>query len=168
MICTQIDNFFELPEVIYAEAKKTKLYSMSEHPDQISKKDLTNWPGKRSEELGDVNPLFKYHIIKYLNISNVNVRGRNVSLYVHARYTNDMTNDFIHMDGCIYSMLIYLSNTNLNSGTKFFDNKDHMVNDFKFVKNRLVWFDARYRHTAYGHHGDNIDNCRLTINGFIR
>jgi len=168
MICTQIDNFFESPDIIYAEAKKTKLYSMSEHPYQISKKDLSRWPGKRSEELGNVNPLLKYHIIKYLTLSNVNVRGRDVSLYVHARYTNDMTNDFIHMDGCIYSMLIYLSNTNLNSGTKFFDNKDQMVNDFKFVKNRLVCFDARYRHTAYGHHGDNIDNCRLTINGFIR
>ena len=168
MICTQIDNFFLFPDVIYEEAKKTKLYSLGEHPDIVDKKDITSWPGKRSEELGYINPLLKYMIIKYLDISQINIRGKNVSLYIHARHESDMAEDFIHSDQCLYSMLIYLSETNLNSGTKIFDTKDQMINDFKFVKNRLVWFDAKYRHTAYGHHGNNIDNCRLTINGFIR
>tara|TARA_Y100000389_G_scaffold205022_1_gene262081 strand:+ start:5383 stop:5889 length:507 start_codon:yes stop_codon:yes gene_type:complete len=168
MISKQIDSFFELPKVIYTEAKKTKLYKVEDHPDHIDKNHRNTWPGLRSEELGDVNPLFKYFIMKYLSLANLDVRDKNVRLYVHARYANDMVEDFIHTDTYKYSLLIYLSETNLNSGTKFFNLKDEVINDFKFIQNRLLFFDSRYRHTAYGHHGDSINNCRLTLNGFIK
>ena len=75
----------------------------------------------------------------------------------------------INQDKNNISSLIYLSNNNLQSGTKLYTFINHQeINDFKFVQNRLIQYDASYFHSAYGNHGTTIDNCRLTINGFIK
>lgn len=168
MISKQIDNFFELPNLIYKEVKKIKLFKVEDHPEHKNKINKNTWPGFRSDELNNSNVLLKYFITKYLSLSNLEIENKKIDLYIHARLAEDKTEDFIHTDGCKHSLLIYLSDTNLNSGTKLFNSKNEEINDFKFVQNRLVFFDAKYRHTAYGHYGDNFDNCRLTINGFIR
>lgn len=166
MISKQIDNFFELPDLIYHECKKVELFSMKDHPD--AKSATTRWPGYRSLELGASQPLLKYFCMKYLDLNNIKAKIDLTPMYIHSRPYDENDKDFIHVDASEYSFLIYVSKTNLNSGTVLYNDKDEIINDFKFVQNRLVFFDSKYRHMAYGHHGENINNSRLTINGFIK
>lgn len=168
MIAKQIDNFFEYPNIILNEAKKIKLYTRKEHPDYLKSEGAT-WPGLRSLELGKSNPLLKYFCAKYLHLNNINFNEKSV-LYVHCRPSNKNEKDFIHDDNdgqTKHSILIYISKTNFESGTRLYDEKEQVITDFKFIQNRLVFFDSSYKHMAYGHHGDNINNSRITINGFL-
>ena len=69
---------------------------------------------------------------------------------------------------CDFAFLIYLSDTNLDSGTKMYlsvdeDKETCLVN---FVQNRFVMYDANLPHSAYGNYGKNLSDGRLTINGF--
>jgi hypothetical protein len=166
MKATQIDNFFESINVIYKECRKLKFCTIEEF---ASDKDGT-WPGKRTEELYKVNPLLQYFVEKYLFLNNI-ITAQNtkkISMYVHARFKSDENKDWIHKDKATLGCLLYLSPTNLNSGTYLFSQKNEIINDFKFVQNRLIAYDANYNHMGYGHHGDTIDNCRLTLNIFTK
>jgi hypothetical protein len=166
MKAIQIDNFFENIDVVYNECKKLTFYSKEEHP--LNKDRITsNWPGKRTEELGKCNPILKYFLLKYYSINNLIAPTDKLNFYVHARFDEDLEEEWIHQDHGIAASLIYLSPTNLQSGTKLYSGKPHkMINDFKFVQNRLIQYDANYFHEAYGNHGTNLDSCRLTINVF--
>jgi len=168
MKAIQIDNFFEDVNLIYNECKKLKFYTQAEHPlnkDRIT----TTWPGKRTVELGECNLLLKYFLTKYYIINNLITPNSEVNFYVHARFDGDDKEEWIHQDKNNISSLIYLSHNNLQSGTKLYTFKNHQeINDFKFVQNRLIQYDGLYYHSAYGSHGTTIDNCRLTINGFIK
>ena len=76
--------------------------------------------------------------------------------------------DFIHKDlPHTYSMLIYLSPTNLNSGTDLYNENKEMVNSFKFVQNRAIIFNSGYYHKAINNHGNDLDDGRLTLNIFM-
>ena len=165
----QIDNFFENIDIIYSECKKLRFYSQEEHPENRHK-TITTWPGKRTMELGECNPLLKYFLMEYYFINNLILRKSVSSFYVHARFDGDDKGEWIHQDTPYKaSSLIYLSSNNLQSGTKLYTFINHQeINDFKFVQNRLIQYDASYFHSAYGNHGTTIDNCRLTINGFIK
>ena len=168
MIAQQIDNFFELPQVIYNEAKKIKLFKNADHPEVQNDINKSVWPGERSLELEHSNPLLKYFCVKYFTLNKLNIEDKKIHLYVHSRTQSDEKDDFIHTDACIYSLIIYISETNLKSGTKLFCKDNNTITDFKFVQNRLILFDSTYKHSAYGHHGNDINDSRLTINGFIR
>ena len=92
-----------------------------------------------------------------------------LDIYIHARFDGDNKEEWIHQDNKKYSSLIYLSPTNLQSGTRLYTAQDHkQINDFKFIQNRYIQYDGSYFHSAYGNHGTDIDNCRLTINIFVR
>ena len=67
-----------------------------------------------------------------------------------------------------YSMLVYLSPTNLKSSTRLYDDKNNMIDEIKCVQNRALIFDSKYYHTAYGSYGTNVDDGRLTLNAFWR
>jgi len=169
MKAIQIDNFFGNVNIIYKECKKLKFYTQAEHPfnkDRIT----TTWPGKRTVELGECCPLLKYLLIKYYLINNLITTATFVNFYIHARFNGDDNEEWIHQDlGNKAASLIYLSPSNFQSGTKLYSFEDNQeINDFKFVQNRLIQYDAFYYHSAYGNHGTTIDNCRLTINGFIK
>ena len=90
-----------------------------------------------------------------------------ITHFIHLRREEDNEKDFIHQDFFNFSSLIYLSKTNLNSGTYLYDKEKNIINDFKFVKNRLIMYSSEYFHMGYGHHGTDIDNGRLTLNSFI-
>jgi len=162
----QIDNFFENINVIYKECKKLKFYTLGELP---SDPDI-NWPGKRTEELFKVNKLLQYFVEKYLILNDIITvkSNKKISMFAHARFKGEENKDWIHKDKATLGCLLYLSPTNLNSGTYLFSEKNEIINDFKFVQNRFIAYDANYNHMAYGHHGDTIDNCRLTLNIFIK
>jgi hypothetical protein len=171
MKALQIENFFENIDIVYKECKKLKFYTKEEHP-QNEKTITTKWPGKRTHELGQCHPLLKYFFTKYYFLNNLITDEDKVSFYVHARFAGDDKEEWIHKDLANKSAsLIYLSNTNLESGTRIYsenEEKDEMINDFKFVQNRLVMYSGTYPHRAYGSHGTTIDDCRLTLNVFIK
>tara|TARA_A100001015_G_C14950754_1_gene696640 strand:- start:1195 stop:1449 length:255 start_codon:yes stop_codon:yes gene_type:complete len=77
--------------------------------------------------------------------------------------------DWIHKDDVKsqFSGLVYLSPTNLESGTRFYDDKENEIADIKFVQNRFVFFNGNYNHMSIGNHGTNIENGRLTLNAFF-
>ena len=168
MRAIQIDNFFANIFVVYNECKKLTFYTQAEHP--YNKNTLTQtWPGKRTTELGECNLSLKYLIIKYLLTNDLIASQDKIHIYVHARFDGDDKGEWVHQDNYRYASLIYLSPTNLQSGTKLYSSEDHKeINDFKFIQNRYIQYDASYFHSAYGNHGTNIDNCRLTINMFAR
>ena len=64
------------------------------------------------------------------------------------------------------TILIYLSPTNINSGTKFFDSQNNEITSVQFVQNTCVFFESPLPHSSFGNHGDTIDNARMTFNIF--
>ena len=67
----------------------------------------------------------------------------------------------------MYSMLVYLSPTNLSSGTDLYNENDEVINSVKYVQNRALVFSSSYKHKAVNNHGTDINNGRLTLNIFM-
>ena len=173
-----INNFFENFQNIKNEFKKIPLLTLDEMNKKYWAKDRRpeNWPGKRSENLADSNP-FLFNLIHKELISKTNLfTGTTMDMhsFLHLRLASDEHNpnsdvgDFIHSDPCEYTLMVYLSDTNLKSGTALYPPRgevpDVMAN---FVQNRAFLFKGFIRHMAIHNHGDSIENGRLTLNCFI-
>lgn len=64
-------------------------------------------------------------------------------MYAHKRLDKDKNKDFIHVDPTD-TALIYLSETNINSGTVFYRNvpdsdKPQLIGDVKFIQSNCVF-----------------------------
>ena len=161
-----IDNFFDDHYHTYNEIKKLKFYSLKEFNSKFNQKQT--WPGTRTEILPLVNLKLSENIVHqffkkakgFLDTSKVNIE-----MYAHQRDKKFSKKDWIHNDLCVgdYTCLIYLSKTNLKSGTKFYSDTKKVIHDVSFVQNRAIIFDSRYLHSAYGHHDGRL-NVLLTIN----
>jgi len=173
-----INDFFDNFHNIKDEFKKIPLLTLDEMNKKLVTKNLRpeNWPGKRSENLADTNPFFYNLIIKELtNKTNLFYNTTfNMHACVHLRLQSDnkndnnITGDFIHSDPCDYTLMVYLSNTNLKSGTALYSNESDEPNVMtNFVQNRAFLFKGHIRHMAIHNHGDSIENGRLTLNCFI-
>ena len=162
----QEEKFFSNLNLILPEIKKVKLYNQQ---DFISlRKQKANWPGLRSFPLTESCPILHELIIEIFNKKKILQKGSyKIASYLHLRLEEDKKRDWIHQDEDELAALIYISKTNLDSGTFLFDDKDNLINDIKFVQNRIIIFSGKYRHAGYGHHGSSIDDGRLTINLFI-
>ena len=59
-----VDNFFETPSLVYANAQQQEYFTCTEHPNR------GYWPGKRSRLINDTDPIFHEiicsKIIKYI------------------------------------------------------------------------------------------------------
>ena len=160
-----IDNYFNDIELYYANAKEIPLYDNTEYNNKFNKNQ--NWVGKRSDALSIANPYLnnilvenlKNNFIKYIEEGTIQITS-----CIHERNEKDNKNDWIHkdIDNCNYVGLVYLSKTNLNSGTLFFNENNQVINDVKFVQNRALFFDARYNHVGYGHHKNRL-NLTMSI-----
>jgi len=172
-----IDNFFDVDslKLVTEEVKKLKFYDSENHPAD-GDKDVTEWntkfPGKRTDHLDIAHPLLNSFIISCISHSGVsflNKRSR-ISQFAHLRTEGDNVADYIHQDPVDWAYLIYLSDTNLTSGTKMYPSidskKDGDDTFIHFVQNRVVMFDSLTPHMAWNNHGKNMDDGRLTINGF--
>jgi hypothetical protein len=161
----QIDNFFDSLDIMLPEIRKIKLHTQNTHEYKKS-----TWPGYRSNSLYTVKPILWNHVNAMMTKHKIlDESSWHVSTYVHLRLDKDKNKDWIHTDhDSDFAALIYLSETNLNSGTKLFDDNKNEINDIKFVQNRFVMYSARYKHVGYGHHGKNVDDGRLTLNLFIK
>jgi|TARA_R100001460_G_scaffold41830_3_gene77645 hypothetical protein len=167
MIAKQVEDFIPRLDFILPELKKIKLY------DQESLNSLRGttetFPGFRSLPLVETNP-FLFEYINFLMFFNRLIKPEEVKFITHfiqLRLEEDNKKEFIHRDFYELASLVYLSETNLNSGTRLYDINKNIINDFKFVKNRLIMYSGIYLHMGYGHHGTDIENGRLTLNSFI-
>ena len=164
-----IDNFFDNFNLIENEFKKIPLYNLEEFNKKFI--DQQNWPGSRSNYISEESPFLFNLFNKEFNVKVGDLfKEINISIksHIHLRLESDSIKDWIHRDSenFIYTCLVYLSKTNLNSGTYLYSEDNHIVSDIKFIQNRAIFFDARYLHSAYGHHGSSIDDGRLTLNVF--
>ena len=168
MILNQIDGFFPRLDHIMPEIKKINLYNHKDYSDKFVCD--SNWPGLRSGNFAETKPIFWNYITNLLFQNNLINNGLyNISAQLHLRLNEDNEKDWIHKDDeYIYSILIYLSDTNLESGTYLYDENENIINDIKFVKNRLIMFSSQYKHKGYGYYGTNIDDGRLTLNIFVK
>lgn len=173
------DNFFSnnVFQAVYERAKKIELHTAEEH---IQKYGIGYWPGTRSFRLGEEDPLLNSIFCDTLHSHHIFHRSViMLDSFVHLRLDDANEGDYVHSDPNDFSVVVYLSQTNLSSGTKFFFDtpeskreveKKNLENDTGFVKcvqNRAVIFHGSIPHIAYNNHGSNIDNGRLTMNGFM-
>jgi len=162
-----IDNFFDDFDLLKDNFIKLPFFKREDYPLE-SGDNQGNWPGMRTQSLMRVEPfLYCLFLKNYTEKINYTPYFK-VHTYLHLRLAEDETKDWIHTDSEFdYSGLVYLSNTNLNSGTTFFDEKDNIVADIKFVQNRFVMFNSKIRHRSTGNHGTTLENGRLTLNAFF-
>ena len=85
-----------------------------------------------------------------------------------ARTEETEKEDYVHQDNCWVSGLVYLSRTNLDSGTQFYDSENgNITQTVKFVQNRAVFFKASMWHRVLNGHGTDIGDGRYTLNTFF-
>ena len=160
-----IDNFLPNLENFIQDIYKINLFDQDTFNKKYNCNDL--WPGLRSGSLFLENKFLFFLILQNLNKVQF-LKKYVLNLYIHLRRKQDFFKDWIHKDPDDYAFLIYLNETNLNSGTYLYDENNNMVSDIKYVKNRFVIYNGSYNHMGYGHFGDSSENGRLTINGFLR
>ena len=201
---TIIDNFFDPWELklVTEELKKLPFYSASDHPGMrdgsyIAKN--TSYPGLRTHALIKAHPLLNHFIIRQIERSNIPhaIGSWNLMQFGHLKTEKDnlvfqtekddhsagapSTGDFIHKDASDWAYILYLSETNLESGTKLYPNlntkkgesipnPNDMEEDafIKFKQNRIVILNASVPHMAWGSYGKDLSDGRLSIVGFAR
>lgn len=165
-----IDDFFDQFDWYEEAFKKIPMFEQFNHPQRESFAEGTKWPGKRSEELFLTNPfvagIFYKTFVEHLFFLKENT-NLVYFLYTHLRGDNTDKEDYIHTDSSDLSCLVYLSKTNLDSGTCFYDEKNNVIADVAFVQNRAVIFHAGIPHKSKLNYGSSTENGRLTLNAFI-
>ena len=139
-----VDNFFDPWQLKLAinEVKKIPFYDISDHPRH---EQNTNYPGTRTDDLHRVHPLLATFIIQKvsaINAGQFHSQRWDCKMCVHLRTEDDDELDYIHRDtGFDWAFLIYLSESNLKSGTKFYkaENSDKEDDNVfvKFEQNRI-------------------------------
>ena len=164
---TVIDNF--LPsEVFQAVHNETKNCDFKAITSEMQKAGFL-WPGARSSALKTINPLLDSIIVNNIVSCHLPFTNGpfNYTQFAHLKIEEDNESDFIHIDrGDDFAWLIYMSKTNLDSGTKFYTEDEYEHNFVRFVQNRFIIFDCRIKHMAFNNYGKDLNDGRLTINGF--
>ena len=165
-----VEDFFTNFDAIKEEFKKIPMFNCKEHPELVNSNLNISWPGKRSEDLKFSNKFFTgLFLNEFRNkFNNFFESHYDFKIQTHLRVEEDNKGEFIHKDSpdADYSMLVYLSQTNLASGTSLYDHNDKLITDVKFIQNRALIFDSRYSHAAINNHGTGIEDGRLTLNIF--
>jgi hypothetical protein len=164
-----VDSFFDNFENIQNAFKEITLYNLKTYNKKFNKKDT--WPGFRSDEISKINPFLFNLILKEIfnkfKIPFFNNRIK-MSSTVHLRLSNS-EEDWIHTDDQWQkTLIIYLSETNFNSGTCFYENNSDIPSTtVNFIQNRALLYDGNIRHMSLSNYGNSIHNGRLTLNCFI-
>lgn len=171
-----VDNFFDNFDNIKEEFKNIQLYDKHQFNEKFPIEGFVhNWPGYRSHKLHLDRPFLFNLVLKEINQKigeePFNFKSLSINSYTHLRL-KDSEEDWVHDDTITgdYTLLVYLSDTNLTSGTEFFerDNFNQPSATVNFVQNRAVLFRANMKHKTKSQYGDNINNGRLTLNCFIQ
>lgn len=164
-----VDNFFDNFYNIEECFKKIPLYNLKQYNKKFPK--IGTWPGYRSADLSIVNP-FLYNLVvkeifdKFKIDFFTSARFIEMKSVMHLRTANS-EEDWIHKDDSQKTLLIYLSKTNLESGTCLYEEDNSPSTTVKFVQNRALLFDANVKHSSLLNYGNDINDGRLTINCFI-
>ena len=160
-------DFLPYVRNIYPLTKKLKFYSSDEHKKQFPNEG-SNWPGFRTEDLNRCCPFLYVHILTLLekSIKMKYTEYKKIDMCCHLRLEEDDSKDWIHTDDSD-TALIYLSPTNLNSGTDFYDDQENTVASVKFIQGSCVFFKSGIKHRSIGNHGHNMEDGRMTLNVFM-
>ena len=169
---TVIDDFLErsvLTTVIETVKKMEFSKPLPESPEYAGDSWTENYPGIRTGTLDVINPILNGYLIREIEKYGLPFTSKyfNYTLHANLRLEVDNKDDYIHQDGSDWAFLVYLSNTNLDSGTRFYlsGNEDGKHADVSFIKNRLVIFNSNIFHSSYNSHGSSLEDGRLTLNG---
>ena len=145
---TVIDNFLpeDLFESVHDEVKGCKLISLDEHKnfEKLGERGI-DYPGVRSVPLRDTNRILDSFLIKHIEGYSLPFTNKPFMYVQHAhlRVEKDNETDYIHIDGGMhFAWLLYLSKTNLESGTKFYTDDEKETSFVRFIQNRFVIFDC--------------------------
>jgi len=162
-------NFLPFVEDTYNIVKNNlKFFSYENHKQsQFQGENKVRWPGLRTDELSENNPFLYLLIIGEAKKNlNFNIRDyEKIDIFIHLRLKEDNSKDFIHQDSTD-TLLIYLSPTNLKSGTNFYNLNHQKIAEVSFLQNTAVFFDGEINHCSFKNYGDSIENGRMTINMF--
>ena len=163
-------NFIPYIDQVYSLCKnKISLFKVEDHPELKNQETTDSWPGKRSLNLSEVEPFLYLHLMHLIK-NNFNLVFSNYSsmdAYVHLRLKDDDAADWIHTDTGD-TMLIYLSPTNLSSGTSFYSDDEKEITTVKFVQNSVLFFNGQIKHKSISNYGENSEDGRMTINIFCK
>ena len=165
------NNFFLDLNRIHNHLKDIPLYTQNEFNNITNTKD--SWPGLRSLEIFDNHPFLGFLFLNEFrrNFTGIDIRGLDIGLYLHLRLGEDQDKDWIHTDSGVYTCIIYLNDTNYESGTQLFDEikkEDYrIISDTKYVKNTAIIFNSATPHRSILNFGTDIHNGRLTLNAFF-
>ena len=106
------------------------------------------------------------HLIKN-NFNLVFSNYLSMDAYIHLRLKDDDVEDWIHTDTGD-TMLIYLSPTNLSSGTSFYSDDEKEITTVKFIQNCALFFNGQIKHKSLSNYGENSEDGRMTINIFCK
>jgi hypothetical protein len=163
---TIVDNFFDNFENIKDSFKNIKMYDNEEYNKHFENNG--KWPGFRSQDLYDSNKFLWNLIVKEFEQKfNNPLRGQKYwfKCYTHLRLEN--MDDWIHTDPNYATLMVYLSNTNLKSGTCLYNENKELTTTVNFVQNRAFLCNGKTNHMSLNNHGTDINNGRLTLNCFI-
>jgi hypothetical protein len=155
-------NFFTFIHDTYRFCKNIELFPYNDHSLNQNK-----WPGLRSLEISQTEPFLFLTILEQAQ----NKLGLKTELYkeivafVHLRTEKDDALDWIHKDQCD-TILVYLSESNLNSGTTFYTDQEEIILDLRFLQNASVFFDGNISHKSRLNYGNSLENSRMTLNIF--
>ena len=165
-----IDDFLDFPQEYYKLCKNLQFYK----PDDFEKltKERNNYPGLRTDFLDKKYPFLYYSILSYIKNKfklNINKYDR-IRAHAQLRLKENASEDWIHRDWGD-TVLIYLSPTNLHSGTAFYkqvgEDNYQETGMIKYLQNRAVFFTDGTLHMAINSHGKDIDDGRLTLTYFL-
>lgn len=165
------DNFFDEKtfDLVNKEIRKLEFFDKEHDPHVL--KDAV-YPGYRTADLVTEHVLLDNFIIRQIEQSGSPfVNGTwEQHQYAYMRLGKDEAGEYRHQDPYDWAYVIYMSKTNLNSGTKLYESldetKDDEVANVRFVQNRVVMFNSDIPHRSWGNHGKDFTDGRLTINGF--
>lgn len=165
-------NFIPYINQVYNLCKnKIPLFEVKDHPELKDNEMMKtiSWPGKRSLNLSEAEP-FLYLQLMHLIENQFNLVLSNYSsidAYIHLRLKEDDAEDWIHTDPGD-TILIYLSPTNLSSGTSFYSDDEQEITTVKFVQNSAVFFNGQIKHKSLSNYGENLEDGRITVNIFCK
>ena len=167
-----VDNFFNDLDFVLKQSKQMDYFSSEKL--MFLQGHNQSWPGERTLQFSEVlkNSLNQYQSLhdythnNVLNKFNFNNTTKNVKYVFHKRFEKDNGKDWIHRDASDFALIVYLSDTNLNSGTTFYNDDKKETMTINFVQNRAIFFNSKILHTSKLNYGSK-ENCRLTLNGFI-
>ena len=161
MIAIQRDNLFDQMDQVRQQVLKVPLFRIDEYNQQFGRQE--DWPGERSDVLSKADPELNDIIHQAVNQIPM-FTGLKFNCFVHYRGAD--AKDWIHTDVEPLAGIIYINPTNLESGTRLYNDKD-CVTDIKYVQNRLIMYSGGYPHQGYGHFGSHKEQGRLTVNLFF-